>query len=87
MSVPKISLLVFYAVLGLLATTMQDSNIGQISYWILVGLAIIHLIEVAVYYKLCAAAGGSLGRHLANVFLFGALHVKEIKTASASVGT
>ena len=84
MSVPKIVMLVIYVVLGFLATTMQGSNGGQIAYLILVGLAIIHLIEVAVYYKLCQAAGGSPVRHMASVFLFGVLHVKEMKAAASA---
>jgi uncharacterized protein YhhL (DUF1145 family) len=42
---------------------------------------VVHLIEVAVYFNLCKEAGGSLGGHLVNVFLFGVLHVNELKAA------
>jgi len=79
MSVAKTVLLILYAVLAYLAITMQGSSAGQIASWIIVGLVVAHLIEVAIFFGLCQKAGGSLPVHLLNVFLFGVLHVKEIK--------
>jgi uncharacterized protein YhhL (DUF1145 family) len=81
MSVAKIVLLVVYAVLAGLALTQGESAAGIWSLRLLGILAVAHIIEVAVYFKLCKAAGGSLGGHVVSVFLFGVLHVNEIKAA------
>ena len=61
MSTAKIVLLVVYAVLAGLALTQGDSAAGVWSLRLLGILALAHIIEVAVYFKLCQAAGGSLG--------------------------
>ena len=61
MSTAKIVLLVVYAVLAGLALTQGDSAAGIWSLRLLGILALAHIIEVAVYFKLCKAAGGSLG--------------------------
>ena len=81
MSTAKIIMLVVYAVLAGLAVTQGESAVGVWSLRLLGILAIAHLIEVAVYFKLCKEAGGSLGGHLLSVFLFGVLHVGELKAA------
>jgi len=79
MSAGKIVLLVVYAVLAGLALTQGDTTTGVWALRILGILAVVHLIETAVYFKQCKAAGGSLPGHLLSVFLFGVLHVNEIK--------
>jgi uncharacterized membrane protein len=79
MSTGKIVLLLIYAVLAVLALTQGASGIGIWSLRILVLLAVVHFIETLVYFRLCKAAGGSLFGHLVNVFLFGVLHVNELK--------
>jgi uncharacterized protein YhhL (DUF1145 family) len=81
MSVAKIVSLVIYAVLAILALTQGDSTAGVWTLRLLVILAIAHTIETAVFFKLCQSAGGSLPGHLLNVFLFGVIHVGEIKAA------
>jgi uncharacterized protein YhhL (DUF1145 family) len=81
MSAGKIVLLVIYAVLAGLALTQGDSAAGLWSARILGLLVVVHLIETVVYFKLCKAAGGSLPAHLLNVFLFGVLHVNQLKAA------
>lgn len=81
MSAAKIVLLVVYAVLAVLALTQGDTTAGIWSLRVLALLVIVHIIETAVYFKLCKAAGGSLGGHLLSVFLFGVLHVNELKAA------
>jgi uncharacterized protein YhhL (DUF1145 family) len=83
MSVAKWVLLVIYAILAGLALTQGDTSAGTWSLWILGVLAIAHLLETVVYFKLCKAAGGSLAGHLLSVFLFGVLHVNELKAAQA----
>lgn len=81
MSAGKIILLVIYAVLAGLALTQGDTTTGIWALRILGILVVVHLIETVVYFKLCQAAGGSLPGHLLSVFLFGVLHVNEIKAS------
>jgi len=81
MSAAKMVLLIIYAVLAALALTQGGTTIGTWSFWILVVLGVVHLIETIVYFKLCKAAGGSLAGHLLSVFLFGVLHTKELQAA------
>jgi len=81
MSAGKIVLLIVYAVLAVLALTQGDSAAGEWALRLIGILVVVHLIETAVYFKLCQTAGGSLPGHLLNVFLFGVLHVKVMKTA------
>lgn len=79
MSAGKIVLLVIYALLALLALTQGETSVGAWSLRVLVLLAVVHLVETVVFFRLCKAAGGSLAGHLGSVFLFGVLHVKELK--------
>ncbi len=81
MSAGKIVLLVVYAVLAGLALTQGDTTAGAWALRALGILALVHLIETVVFFKLCKSAGGSLPAHLVNVFLFGVLHANEIKAA------
>jgi len=84
MSPLKIGALVLYAVLGALALTQGDTAAGIWSLRILVILAVAHTLEILVFFKACQRAGGSLPLHLANVFLFGVLHMKEVKAAQGN---
>ena len=78
MSVGKISALVFYAVLAVLAITQAGTQVGAIVNWIIIGLVLVHSLEVIIFYKLCRDAGGSLAGHLLNIFIFGYFHKKEL---------
>ena len=83
MSPIKLATLAFYAVLAVLAFTME----GAVATWslrLLVILAVAHAIEVLVFFKVCRDAPCSLPGHLLSVFLFGIFHVKEIKAAQGS---
>ena len=73
-------MVVLYAVLGL-AITQGDTSAGIWAVRVLGILAVVHIIETVVFFNLCKAAGGSLGVNLLSVFLFGVLHVKELKAA------
>ena len=84
MSAGKIVLLVVYAVLAGLALTQGDSSVGVWALRLLGLLVVVHCIEVVVFFKACKEAGGSMGMHLLNVFLFGVLHMKDIKEAQAA---
>lgn len=83
MSVAKIGLLVVYLVLAALALTQGDAPAGVWAARLLGILALVHLVEVVVFFKACQRAGGSLAGHLVNVFLFGVLHMKEVKAAQS----
>jgi uncharacterized protein YhhL (DUF1145 family) len=82
MSAAKIVLLVVYAVLAFFAFTQGETTTGIWSLRILGILIVVHLIETAVYFRLCQKAGGSLPGNLLSVFLFGVLHVNELKAAT-----
>lgn len=82
MSATKIVMLIIYAVLAVLALSVSGP-VGTWSLAILAVLAVAHTIETVVFYRLCESAGGSLPLHLLNVFLFGVLHVKELKARGA----
>lgn len=82
MSVPKLVLLVMYAILAWLAFSQGDTTtVGIWSFRLLILLVVVHFVETILYFKLCKAAGGSLAGHLVSVFLFGVLHVNELKAA------
>ncbi|NND67514.1 MAG: hypothetical protein HKN19_08005 [Halioglobus sp.] len=80
MSPVKLATLAFYAVLALLAITL-DGTVATWSLRLLLILAVAHAIEVLVFFKVCRDAPGSLPGHLLSVFLFGIFHVKELKAA------
>lgn len=84
MSATKKTLIAIYAVLALLAVTQSDIALGQWSLRILLVLAVAHLVEVAIFYRFCREAGGSMVSHVLNLFFFGILHVQELKAARAS---
>ncbi len=85
MSAGKVVLLVVYAVLAALALTQAGSAAGTWAVRIIVILAVAHTVEVLVFFKACQRAGGSLVGHLFNVFLFGVLHMKDIKAAQGKI--
>ena len=84
MSAVKKGMLAFYAVLAILAVTQSDMSVGQWSLYLLGILALAHLVEMAVFFKLCRDAGGSLPVHLLQVFLFGIVHARELQDAGGS---
>ena len=84
MSTNKKVALAIYAVLAVLAVTMGDSGVGVWSLRLLGILALAHAIELVVFFNFCRKAGGSLAWHLLNVFLFGVLHVGEVKAEQAA---
>ena len=81
MSAGKIGCLVLYAVLAAVAVTQAGSAAATVAVWSLAAFAVAHLVELALYFKLCRQAGGSLPGHLLQVFLFGYLHMVEMKAA------
>ena len=83
MSAGKIVLLIIYAVLVALILTQGGTAVGLWSARILGLLVVVHVIETLVFFKFCKEAGGSLPVYLLNVFLFGVLHIKDVKEAQA----
>ena len=81
MSAAKKVMLVIYAILVVLGLTQGGTAVGVWSLRILGIIAAVHLVEVAVFFRQCQAAGGSLPLHLLNVFLFGVLHTNELKAS------
>lgn len=84
MSAGKIALLVLYVILAALALTQGATTAGIWAARIILLLVVVHLLEVVVFFKACQRAEGSLPVHLCNVFLFGVLHMKELKAARRS---
>jgi uncharacterized protein YhhL (DUF1145 family) len=79
MSAGKIGCLVLYAVLVLVAVSQAGTPMGTGAAGILLALAVSHLIEMVLYYRLCQQASGSLAANLLNVFVFGYFHMIEMK--------
>ncbi len=84
MSRGKWTLLAIYAVLIGLALFQSGSAIGVWSLRLLLLLAVVHAIEVAVFFSKCREAPGSLPKHLLHIFLFGIYHAKEIDAAQSA---
>ena len=81
MSGTKIAILASYLVLALVAV-MADGQLSSYAMYILGGLALAHLVEIALFYKRCQQADGSMPVHVLSVFLFGIFHVKELEKAA-----
>lgn len=87
MSKGKVIVLVIYAVLAFLALTQAGSTAGVWATRIILVLAVAHTLEMLFFFKACQRAEGSLAGHLVNVFLFGVLHMQELKAAQGDQGT
>lgn len=84
MSNGKKILLAIYVILGVLSVQQGGTGVGDWSLRILILLAAVHAFETAFFFRFCQRAGGSLPGHLLQVFLFGVLHVKEVKEAQGT---
>ena len=81
MSGTKIGILIGYVVLIALAIA-GSGTAASVALWLLVLLAVAHVVEMAVFYGRCKAAGGSMAGHMLQVFLFGVFHVRELKSGA-----
>lgn len=79
MSAGKIGCLVLYAVLILVAIVQAGTPMGMGAGGILLALAVSHLLEMVLYYRLCKQSSGGLAANLLNVFVFGYFHMIEMK--------
>lgn len=81
MSTTKKIMLVTYVILAILAFTQGNAALGIWSGRLLLILAAAHAVEMLVFFKACRTAGGSMPAHMLNVFLFGIVHMNELKAA------
>lgn len=56
------------------------SSVGQVVFWL---LTVAHAVECVVFLPKLKNAGGSLGNHLVQTFIFGILHVQGLKAESS----
>lgn len=70
---------------GLLASLFASGILATIGSVVVGFLVIAHLIECVVFRKELADAPGSMGEHLFQTFLFGVVHMQEVR-ASAGGG-
>ena len=81
MSFNKIVTLVIW-VLGIAAFFCPvESTAVTVLRAVAIFLAVAHVIEIAVFWKVLKQAPGSLGGHVFNTFLFGVFHVGPLKKA------
>ena len=67
----------------LVVPTLPLAWAGQLVFGILV---VVHAIECVVFLPRLRAAGGSLGNHLLQTFLFGIAHVSTLPAQSGEPG-
>ncbi len=84
MSAGKISCLLLYVALVTLAVGLAGGQAAVIAGWVLLALIVTHLIETAVFFKLCRDAPGSTFGNLLQVFVFGIFHKQQMEADSAA---
>ena len=62
------------------ATTSTISTLGRLAFWL---MAIIHVVEYAVFLPRFRGAPGSWLGHLLRTLLFGFLHIREVPALDA----
>jgi len=87
MSAQKIVVLVTW--IGILAAMFLggDALIGTIGKFLFGFLVVAHVVECFLFRKELEKAGGSLGGHLVQVFLFGIVHLAEVRRARKDAGS
>ena len=63
-----------------IGTSSTVSFVGRLGFWILVTT---HVVECAVFLPRLRRAPGSLVGHLLGTFLFGVLHVREVRALTS----
>ena len=67
----------------LVETESTLAYLGRVTFWLLV---VVHAIECGVFFPSLRKSGGSLAGNLLQTFVFGFLHVREVR-AQATEGT
>ena len=81
MSSQKIAVLVVW-IASLLASVLSSGIIGTIGSVIFGFLVVAHAIECFVFRKELEEAPGGMGAQLVQVFLFGVVHMQELRAAA-----
>lgn len=79
----KLSLIAFWLLcLGsfFVATGSTTASLGRTAFWL---MAAVHAIECAVFLPSLRKAGGPLASHLFQTFIFGYLHLKDVRGGPA----
>ncbi len=82
MSSQKIVVLVVW-VASALASLFAGGIISTIGTVLISFLVVAHAIECIVFRKELADAPGGMGAHLGQVFLFGIVHMQELRAGSS----
>jgi uncharacterized protein YhhL (DUF1145 family) len=59
------------------------SILGRGIFWFMI---VVHTVECAVFLPQLRRAGGSLGNHLLQTFLFGVFHLRSVRQSAAESG-
>jgi uncharacterized protein YhhL (DUF1145 family) len=81
MKLVKSGFLILYVILIYVAITVPLTLPANISLGVLVLLAALHLVECFMYKDIIRQAPGSPAWHLLNIFLFGIVHMMNMKVA------
>lgn len=63
------------------ATGSPAAGMGRTLFW---GLVVVHLFECGFFLRRLREAPGPLGHHLLQTFLFGMIHVSQIREEAGS---
>jgi hypothetical protein len=63
------------------AVDSAASGYGRTLFW---GLSVVHLLECGFFMRQLREAPGSLGSHLVQTFLFGFVHISQVRAKSES---
>jgi uncharacterized protein YhhL (DUF1145 family) len=81
-SSPRIAVLVLW--LALLASFLvSDSTLASVGRVVFFLLVAVHVVECLVFLPRLRRAPGSLASHLAQTFVFGIVHVRELPAETA----
>ena len=81
MKLVKSGFLILYVILIYVAITVPLALPANISLGVLVLLAALHFVECFMYKDIIRQAPGSPLWHLLNIFLFGIVHMMNMKVA------
>ena len=81
MSSQKIAVLVVW-ITSLLAMVLSGGLIGTIGKFLFGFLVVAHAVECFVFRKEIEDAPGGMGAQLVQVFLFGVVHMQELRAAA-----
>lgn len=78
----KIPFLIILAIMLVTAALNPGTRLADTITWIFLALAVIHLIEFFVVFKVLRTAGGSMFNHFVQTIFFGAIYWMPIKQSA-----